>query len=275
MNEAQRRGAVSRWAAVAFAWVGYLVFARSMIYFIAFVGGFGVAKTVDGPPHDAAATGGVPVALSGDAMVDLLVNLALVAAFVVHHSIFARPVVKRVVQRALGDLERSLYVWASSLLIVLLMWAWRPVPGRIWSIDTEPWRAVAWIGFGVGWGLALLSSFRLGHTETFGVREVVRRARGRAFEPRGVETRAMYSVVRHPMELGFLLGMWLGPEMSVGRCLLAGTMTLYVAVGHRWEERELGRRYGSEYARYAERTPAFLPSWRRRVTDEGSVATDD
>ena len=241
-----------RWLAVLFAWAGYLVFARSMIYFIAFVGDFGVAKTVAGPV----------IAESGTFRA-ALVDLGLVGLFVVHHSVFARQPVKRRLREWIGELERSLYVWVSSLLTVLLMWAWRPLPLELWSVGSPSLRAVAWAGFGAGWLLALLSSFRLGHSETFGVRPILWRALGRDFAPRGVETGAMYAVIRHPMELGFLLGMWIGPDMTLGRALLAGCMTAYVLVGHRWEERELVRRHGDAYRGYAERTPAFVPSFRR------------
>lgn len=235
---------------LAIAWVSYLLFARSMLYFIGFVSNVWVPQRIDGPR-----------AASGPSA--WLIDAALLLAFVTHHSLLARPFAKHWVTRCIPErLERSVYVAASSLLLILLMWQWRPLPEPVWHLEA-PWaRWALWALSAAGWLLALASSFRLGHSETFGVRPVLRWVQGRAFRPRGVERRTMYAVIRHPMYAGFLLGIWSTPRMSRGHLLLAIVLTAYIVIGRRWEERDLLRRLGAQYERYRQSVPAFVP--RRR-----------
>ena len=53
--------------------------------------------------------------------------------------------------------------------------------------------------------------------------------------------------LEHPMYLGVLLGLWATPQMSVGHAVLAAQLTLYIAVGMRYERRDLRRRFGRSY----------------------------
>ena len=47
--------------------------------------------------------------------------------------------------------------------------------------------------------------------------------------------------------------------MSRGHLLLAVVFTLYLAIGYRFEERDLARRHGDSYLAYREEVPAFFP----------------
>jgi protein-S-isoprenylcysteine O-methyltransferase Ste14 len=48
----------------------------------------------------------------------------------------ARPAFKRVLTRVVSPVvERSTYVLASSLALILLFWLWRPLGGIVWSVE--------------------------------------------------------------------------------------------------------------------------------------------
>lgn len=246
------------WSAVpllAFSWLSYVLFARSTLYLIGFVGNLYVPHQIDGVSELRAH--GAQLAVSA---ADLFVNTLLVLAFAVHHSLFARSRIKSRVTRWIAPVaERSTYVLVASLLLIVLMWQWRPLPQSVWSVSSDWSRLALWGLFAGGWTLGLASSLRLGHSETFGVRPVLRRVQRRPFRARSVETRAMYGVIRHPMYVGFLFGIWATPEMSLGHLQLAVLLTAYILLGRRWEEADLVGRYGDAYRAYRETVPAFLP----------------
>lgn len=243
-----RSGPRASWFWVVYAWIAYLLFARSTLYLILFLADVVVEKTVDrGGPASSFA-----LALATD--------LGLLLLFCAHHSLFARSVAKRWLEHWLPPvLERSTYVLVSSLLLILLMWQWRPLPEVVWVTSSAKAALALRAASFVGWGVALLASIRLGHLETFGVRRVWAAVRGMTREPRGLKTDSLYSWVRHPMYLGFLIGLWAVPRMTVGHLIFAAVLSLYLAFGRLLEERELIRRFGDGYRRYRDRVPALLP----------------
>jgi protein-S-isoprenylcysteine O-methyltransferase Ste14 len=73
-----------------------------------------------------------------------------------------------------------------------------------------------------------------------------------------------YSLVRHPIQTGVVIGMLATPDMTVGRAVLAAGMIAYVAIGLYFEERDLMAEFGDTYGDYRKRVPALFPSLRRR-----------
>lgn len=107
---ATRSASPTRWLVVGYGILCYLLFLASFSYAIAFVMGIGVPRSVD----DGIAA---PV---GDA---IAVNLALLGAFAIQHSVMARPAFKRWWTRYVPpSIERSTYVLFASLLLGLLCW---------------------------------------------------------------------------------------------------------------------------------------------------------
>lgn len=81
-----------------------------------------------------------------------------------------------------------------------------------------------------------------------------------------LQTRGMYAVCRHPLELGSLL-IWLGILAYTGvlgwmlsGLLLWGWIIEKVLLA---EEKSLRRKFGHAYAEYAADTNALLPRWKR------------
>ena len=236
----------------AFALLSYLVFLGSFLYAIGFVGDFLVPTTIDAP----AGAGG---------WMAWVVDAAVLAAFALQHSIMARPGFKRWWTRLVPvAIERSIYVLLSSLLLVLVFVAWRPLPGVVWDLRGTPAEGAMWALFALGWLVVLLSTFMISHFELFGLTQAWRRARDRVPEEGGFTERFFYRFVRHPIMLGFLVAFWATPMMSRGHLLFALLTSAYIVVGVKLEERDLVRKLGQAYVGYRERVPMFFPRPGRR-----------
>lgn len=214
----------------------------------------------------------------------LLVDVALVAAFGLSHSLMARDWFKvrwtRVVPRAL---ERSVYVLTAACLLLLLVWQWRPVPGTLWSAPHEGAALLIECAFLAGLLLAAVSTFQISHRSLFGLARPFARPFARPARDGGdagdsgdardeFRTPLLYRYVRHPMQLGILVALWATPVLTVGRALLAAALSAYVLIGLRFEERALLRAFGDGYAAYRRRVPMLVPRPSvRRVLVAASV----
>lgn len=239
----------------------YLVFLCSFLYAIAFVGDFIVPRTIDS---------GLTAPFTQAVIIDLL----LLGAFAVQHSVMARPGFKAVWTRLVPrSVERSTYVLISSLLLALICWQWRPIPGTVWNLSASPVGARLLEGvFWLGWGVLLLATFMINHFDLFGLRQVYLRLRGLDYSPPRFAQRALYKLVRHPIMLGFLIAFWATPRMSLGHCLFSLATTGYILVGITLEERDLARAHGEQYRAYRAQVPMLLPIGIRKRRRTGVVA---
>jgi protein-S-isoprenylcysteine O-methyltransferase Ste14 len=155
-------------------------------------------------------------------------------------------------------IERSTFVLAASLVLVLLYWQWRPLPATVWRVEGGV-AALMWGLFALGWATVLLSTFLIDHFDLFGLRQAWVHLRQQTLRPLEFRTTLLYRIVRHPIMLGFLLAFWFTPHMTVGHLLFAAGMTVYILVGVHHEERDLVRSLGQEYVDYRRRTPAIIP----------------
>lgn len=192
-----------------------------------------------------------------------LVDLVLVALFGLQHSVMARRGFKAWMTRHVPmHLERSTYLVATSLLMGTLIAFWQPLPGRLWKVE-EGLLANALTGIALGgWGLVLLTTFLINHADLFGLRQIYLHAKGLPYTPVAFKAPWLFRWVRHPMQLGVLIGLWFTPAMTFSHLLLTGGMTAYVLIGLLYEERDLVRQFGERYRAYQRSTPKLIPFGR-------------
>lgn len=227
--------------------LAYALFLATFLYAIAFIGGFAVPVTLDGPATTPFATA-------------LFINIALLGVFAVQHSVMARPWFKRWwTQIVPWAIERSTYVLLASLALDLLFWQWRPLGGIVWSVET-PWlRGVMWVLFAYGWLQVLVMTFYIDHFDLFGLRQVWLHLMGRQYTRVHFATPAPYRMVRHPLYLGFMIAFWAAPTMSVTRLVFAVVTTAYILIAIQFEEHDLAAEHGPSYHEYKRRVPMILP----------------
>jgi protein-S-isoprenylcysteine O-methyltransferase Ste14 len=225
----------------------YITFLVVFLYLIFFIAGFVVPKTLDtGEP--------VPMAQG------LLVDGALIALFGLQHSVMARGSFKSWWTLVVPEcMERSTYVLATSLVVIVLIRYWQPLPENVWRIDGPLPKGGLYAISALGWGLVLFSSFLTNHWDLFGLRQTFLYSRGRRYTPVPFKESSLYRLIRHPMMLGVLLAVWATPEMTVGHLVLAVGFSAYIVVGVHFEEQALRRDIGDRYVSYQRRTVRFFP----------------
>jgi methanethiol S-methyltransferase len=253
---------MSRLLVFLYGIVAYVMFLGVFLYAIAFVGGFGVPITVDTPSR---------LGVAGAIVIDLL----LLGLFGLQHSGMARRAFKRFWTRIVPPpIERSTFVYASNFTLTLLMWQWQGLDHVIWRIETPALRAVVWGLFGLGWMLLLASTFVVSHADLFGLRQVYHHLVNRIPAPFTLKTGSLYTLVRHPLYLGFVIAFWSAPTMTAGHLLFSIAATGYMLVAIQLEERDLIHAFGDRYRHYRKQVPMLIPSPFRRRTEDTKTALD-
>ncbi|MBL6752166.1 MAG: hypothetical protein ISP90_16725 [Nevskia sp.] len=237
---------------IRFAWFAYGVacyglFLAVFLYFIGFVAGLPLPKTVDSGPAAPLATA-------------LAVDLGLIALFGLQHSVMARAGFKRRLAQWLPPAaERSTYVLATNLVLILLFAFWQPLPGRVWEAGSPLLAGAVYALAALGWLLVLVSTFLTDHFDLFGLRQVYLQLVRRSYTPVAFREILFYRWIRHPMMLGLLIALWASPVMTASHLLFSLGMTVYIFVGIRFEEAGLRAELGQPYRDYAGRTGRLLP----------------
>jgi len=236
---------------LSYGLVVYVFFLGTFLYTIGFIGNVFVPKSIDT---------GAPAPLAEA----VIVNLLLLGLFAVQHSAMARRSFKewwtRIVSTAV---ERSSFVLATSLVLALLLWQWRPIAEPvIWQVQNALTVKLVWVVFWLGWAVLLISTFLINHFELFGVSQVVANLTGGDLPRPEFKTPLFYRYVRHPIYLGFMLSFWATPVMTAGHLLFAIGCTGYILVGIWFEERDLVAQFGERYLRYRRQVGMLLPGRR-------------
>jgi len=243
---------------LVYAVLVYLLFVAVLCYAVGFFADIAVPKGIDGSP-------------SGPAPVAAVVDVLLLSLFAVQHTVMARPWFKRAWIRLVpAAAERATFVLCSTLVLAPLFWLWRPIGGSVWHVPG--WAAwVLRVVYVSGWLIAIGSTFLISHLDLFGIRQAYLPARGRAYRPLPFVQRGLYRLIRHPLMAGFVIVFWAAPAMTTGHLLFAAVATAYIAVGIRFEERDLARELGEPYQEYRAHMPALVPSVPRRPRTSQSL----
>lgn len=243
---------------LTYSFVGYALFLATFLYAIGFVSGLVVPKNVD--------TG-----TEGPLVPTIVTNVLLLGLFGIQHTIMARRGFKRWWTRIIpAPIERSTFVYATCACFGLLFWLWRPLHDVVWSIESGAASTALWALHWTGWGIALISTFIIDHFELFGLRQVIRFARGDAAPEPRFKVSLFYRFVRHPLMLGFLIAFWATPHMTMGKLLFAAVTTAYILVAVRIEERDLVAVHGTSYLDYRRRVPSLVPLPRLAGSDSAA-----
>lgn len=177
-----------------------------------------------------------------------LLDIILFSGFAVHHSLFARSAIKRwLAARVPAHLERSLYVWIASVLLVVVIAGWQPLPGRAYR--HEGWAALLhWAIVLAGVWLTVQATRVIDGLQLAGIRQGLGAGVTDRFQIVGP-----YHVVRHPIYLGWMLMVFAVPDMTWTRCLFAAVSSAYLVVAIPFEERSLIEMFGETYVEYQRR----------------------
>ncbi len=233
----------------ALGWAGFIVVTAWTMAFLADVV---VPRTVDGTPRVGAAAA-------------VATDLSLLLLFAVQHTVMARQRFKTWLRRRVpASFERATYVLATDVALTMLLVFWQPFGGRVWHVD-GPFSEVLWALYAGGWALSIGATFAVDHLELVGLRQAGWAVGSRNRAPRGLQVAGLHAFVRHPLMTGLILCVWVTPSMGVSHLLYAAGASAYIAVGIRFEERDLRRTFGAAYDDYAARVGAVLPrpsTWR-------------
>jgi methanethiol S-methyltransferase len=242
---------MKRYLSVGYGAAAYLLFLAAFGYLVGFVGNFFVPRTVDN-------------GISASVGQAVLVNLLLLGAFGIQHSVMARPAFKTWWTRIVPPpIERSTYVMLSSAVLVLLYWQWRTMPTVIWDVQQPAGRLALWTLFWLGWAIALAATFMISHVDLFGLRQVYLAWRGKPYTHIAFHIRMLYRLVRHPLMLGFVIAFWAAPTMTAGHLLFSVAMTGYILMAIQLEERDLVAEMGDQYRDYRRQVPMLVPLGHR------------
>ena len=203
-------------------------------------------------------------AQSSPLMLALFVNFILVVIFGLQHSVMARDFFKIGVTKFIPKAaERSTYVLFSGLSLMLVAYFWEPIDGYLWSVEDETLGIILIIGSLLGWTFSVVATFIINHFELFGLQQVYLNLLEKKMPEINFQERFFYTFVRHPIQLGVLVGIWLTPNMTFGHLLFSILFTIYIFIGLHFEEKGLLHELGDTYAQYMQRVAKLIPFAKR------------
>lgn len=190
---------------------------------------------------------------------DVVWNAALFVAFGALHSLLARNFVKKLIARWTGDhFVRTFYVISSGVILVLLLYLWRPIAGVWWRAEGVFYWTLTALYLGCLGGMIYTTSF-IDYLDFLGLRTLLRAIKNKPPKSPAFSAKGPYAHCRHPMYLFLFLAFWIGPVMTYGRLEFAVLGSLYLIVGTFLEERNLRQELGEVYDLYRANVPMWIP----------------
>ncbi|XP_032672039.1 nurim homolog [Odontomachus brunneus] len=173
-----------------------------------------------------------------DNLWSLLLDMLLIAAFILQHSLMASNKFKQICCKLhIEYLSRSIYNICNSATIHFLINNWQQVSFHFWYINISE-NNVLWVIFNslhvFAWSFIYSGCIMMDIAELYGLKQVFYRLSGRnsPLDNKSNGLKRYMKHMRHPSFIGFLISLWLYPFMSLDRLLLATVLTGYMMM--RW-----------------------------------------
>lgn len=190
----------------------------------------------------------------------LFVDFILLLTFTASHTFFARGIGRKLLNKPFGpEAERPLYVLISGITLFLLVICWNSCGPLLWDTGSGIFATIMIIIQLIGLGLVVWSAVVLGAGGLAALPHLRAIESGRSTPKQEFVALPPFSLIRQPMNLGFILMLWAMPEVSLDRLLLIVVLTVWIVFVAPIEERDAELSFGDGYARYKERTPRWLP----------------
>ena len=187
------------------------------------------------------------------------INLALVLFFGLQHSVMARSFFKNYLIKFIPQsAERSTYVLFSGIALILVAYFWQPIDGYIWKTEGALATVLTTLSL-LGWTFSVIATFIINHFELFGLQQVYLNFLEKETPQINFQERLFYTFVRHPIQLGVLVGIWATPLMSYGHVMFSLFFTVYIFIGLWYEEKDLVTQLGETYEAYRSRVAKIIP----------------
>ncbi|MBI1247235.1 isoprenylcysteine carboxylmethyltransferase family protein [bacterium] len=230
-----------------YALLAYGMFLGIAAWFMAFLAGAFLPVTVDTPSK-------LPLAAA------VAIDIALLLLFAAQHSIMARPAFKKVWTKIVPQpMERSTYVFASNIVLAVVLLFWQGFDMVIWDVQQPALRIVLWSLYLIGFTMVPVVSMMISHFDLFGLRQAWFHLQGQDYQPLPFRTPLLYALVRHPLYVAWAAAFWITPTMTAGHLLFAIGMTTYMGLAAIVEERDLVGIHGDKYREYQQTVPMFIP----------------
>lgn len=186
-------------------------------------------------------------------------DAALCMVFFVQHSWMVRRSFRRWLLRYVpAHYQGALYTIASGAALLLLSLGWQATNVNLFVFE-GPLRwlprvlTLACVA-GVVWGFRSLEYF-----DGFGIDALLNHSQGAPPRVPQLVIRGPYRRVRHPFYSFTIVLVWATPVLSVDRLLFNVLFTAWIAIGARWEERDLVAEFGDAYRAYQGSVPMLVP----------------
>lgn len=194
----------------------------------------------------------------------LLINVILIIVFASQHSIMARTWFKNAINKYISPAaERSTYALMSGLSLWLIVYFWQPIDGTLWHIESNLISSIIIMLFCFGWIFSALATFIINHFELFGLQQVYLNLVNKETPQINFAEKLFYRFIRHPIQLGILIGIWATPVMTYGHFTLSALFTIYIFIGLYFEEKDLVNALGDVYIDYKQRIGMVFPKIKK------------
>ena len=205
---------MARFLILTYGILSYTIGLGGLVFFIIFAGGWEFLPWQ------------IDADTSGPVLNSILINTGLILLFSLQHTVMARRGFKQGwTQVVPAAIERSTYVLFSGLALILISVCWQTLPGVLWQIENTAIRYALTTLQLAGWAIVVLSSFLINHFELFGLQQVYFHFIQRPEPDATFTDRYLYKIVRHPLQLGVLIGLWVTPTMTMTHLMLSASMT--------------------------------------------------